>query len=604
MRNNDRSTASELTDLQTLNRIVERLNKSVDVQSALEGALGELVDLMGLQAGWLFLRDPSSRRRRYGQGFRLAAHHNLPPAMALAADEPWLGGCDCQAMCLRGELDQAYNEVRCSRLGSVEGDKAGLTVHASAPLRSGGRQLGILNVAGQDWESFSPRALALLTNAGAQIGIALERTQLYDRLHSRRIAEQDALLHLSRRLLERADIDGVLEALIAACQSLLAVDASGLILAAEAPNEWTLRLTRGWHHPPPAEGISLDGQGDGFIHRSLSTGKAIFLDGLDQGGGFAVPTPMRGENFHAAACVPLASERGILGGLLVAHRQPFEFDKSDRRFLRLAASQAALVLEKNRLDRGERARHRLEEELVVAREIQRSLLPEREPQMDGWAVAAAYRAASQVSGDFFDFLDISDPSEGLGIVVADVMGKGVPAALFMAMARTTIRSTALSGRSPAHALLRSHELILKDSRTDRFLTVFYGVLEPDSGRLTYCNAGHNPPLWFRRTAGRIEELTTDGIVLGAVDEITLGERTIQMAPGDILLLYTDGFTEAIDDAGTPFGLEGLSAVLETCHRLPAREIADAVMAAIDDFRGTAEQLDDLTLVVVERKRDR
>jgi serine phosphatase RsbU (regulator of sigma subunit) len=169
-----------IDDLATLNQIAETLNRAVDVRSVLDSALVRLVELMGLETGWLFLSDPSAQGRWWGRGYVLAAHHNLPPALALDNPDAWDKGCDCQGFCNTGRLSGAYNEVRCSRLAEVSGDRRGLTVHASAPLRSGDRILGILNVAGPDWTAFSPEALALLTNVGAQMGIALERARLFD----------------------------------------------------------------------------------------------------------------------------------------------------------------------------------------------------------------------------------------------------------------------------------------------------------------------------------------------------------------------------------------------------------------------------------------
>jgi GAF domain-containing protein len=188
-------------DLTTLNQIVETLNRAVDVRGALDSALARLVALMGLETGWIFVKAPAAQDRGKDAGYVLAAHHNLPPALADA--DVWVGGCKCQRLCDQGRLTEAYNEVRCSRLGGADGDRRGLAVHASVPLRSADRVLGILNVAGPDWASFSSRALALLTNVGNQMGIALERAQLFDLLKEQRVHEQAALLDLSNQLLSR-----------------------------------------------------------------------------------------------------------------------------------------------------------------------------------------------------------------------------------------------------------------------------------------------------------------------------------------------------------------------------------------------------------------
>ena len=157
-------------DLITLNQIVETLNRAVDVRGALDSALARLVELMGLEAGLIFIKNPTIQSNGEGDGYILAAHHNLPPALALDSPDAWMGTCECQRLCSQGQLSQAYNVVGCSRLAAVGGDRRGLAVHASVALRSADRVLGILNVIGQDGTSFKPRALALLTNVGSQMG--------------------------------------------------------------------------------------------------------------------------------------------------------------------------------------------------------------------------------------------------------------------------------------------------------------------------------------------------------------------------------------------------------------------------------------------------
>ena len=176
--------------LTILNEITETLNQAEDITGALSDALQRLVSLMGLETGWIFLVDPAAKNRWFGRGFTLAAQYNLPPAMGLDKPRVWKGDCACQGLCNKGQLNRAYNEVRCTRLSRAGGDRYGLLVHASTPLRSGSRTLGILNVAAADWDDFSPEALAVLTNAGSQMGIALERARLVDMLQEQRVHEQ------------------------------------------------------------------------------------------------------------------------------------------------------------------------------------------------------------------------------------------------------------------------------------------------------------------------------------------------------------------------------------------------------------------------------
>ena len=198
-------------DLTTLNKIAEALNRSPDARTALQAALSRLIELMRLETGWIFLVDETARDQRWGEGFILAAHHNLPPALDPTRSFAWIGGCDCQAECQAGGLDKAYTEIKCSRLEVAQGDRHGLTLHASAPLITAGKTIGILNVAARDRSAFDKRTLTLLENVGNQIGSALERTRLYDSLQSQRLHEQSALLDLSNQLLQRRKLDDLIQ---------------------------------------------------------------------------------------------------------------------------------------------------------------------------------------------------------------------------------------------------------------------------------------------------------------------------------------------------------------------------------------------------------
>ncbi len=189
----------------------------------------------------------------------------------------------------------------------------------------------------------------------------------------------------------------------------------------------------------------------------------------------------------------------------------------------------------------------------------------------------------------------------MGIVIADVADKGVPAALFMALSRTMIRTTALSGRSPGAALMRANELMLKDSQADLFVSAFYATLDSHNGRLTYANAGHNWPLWLHIASGEFQELAARGIVLGMFENIELEEREIEVIPGDFLIFYTDGVTEAMNAEGKLFGEERLqAAVADIAPGASAQQVLEAVMDAVNAFTGDTPQSDDFTLLVVKQ----
>jgi sigma-B regulation protein RsbU (phosphoserine phosphatase) len=532
------------------------------------------------------------------------AHHNLPPALTLDNELAWHKGCDCQTMCLKGKLNAAYNEVHCSRLSAVTGDRRGLVVHASTPLRVGERILGILNVAAPSWESFNERNLTLLNSVGGQMGVALERARLYDLLQDQRLHEQAALLDFTNQLLSRLDLEELMAYLVNEVCSLLQVDACALLLPDEEdPAYLRFAAATGWRSEPVLEGRRIPADKRSGSGQVMHTQKPIVLEEVE----LKDPAPwMAGwlpvEEFRAAAIIPLIADGRSIGALVVDNREPQSFSQSEIGFLQLMANQAAIALEKARLHREEIQRHRLEEELAVARQIQLSMLPPGEPHAPGWEFAMYYEAARQVGGDFYDFFELPEknPTGQLALVVADVADKGVPAALFMALSRTTIRNVAISGRGPGAALAQANELILNDSQTDLFLTLFYAALNVESGRLTYANAGHNPPLWYEAQRGQFQELTGEGLALGVIPDVTIEDIEITLGAGDLLILYTDGVTEAMSADMEEFGRERLKAAVPRDPSLHPREVVNSIIAAVDAHTNENPRWDDLTLFVVKR----
>lgn len=595
-------TEDLINSLTTLNRIAETLNRSVDVVGALSSALADLVDLMGLETGWVFLKDPAAKSQWFGRGFTLAADYNLPPAMGRGKAGPWKGGCDCQAFCTRGTLTDAYNEVRCTRLAAAKGeDRSGLVVHASAPLRSGDRVLGILNVAAPDWDSFTPEALALLANAGTLMGIALERGRLYDLLQEQRIDEQAALLEFSNQLLSRPQESDLMTTLAREVRRLAHVDAAALVTPDGRDGSLVFSAADGWRDDPAALPMRMVDSEFNLIGQTMRSQQAFLSDDLEA---HVLPLYeldwLQAEGFRGYAVVPLIVEGHSIGALLLTNRQPGRLAEDEMRFLRLMANQAAIAVDGLRLRQEEAQRQRLHEELAFGRQIQLSMLPKQNPTLPGWQIDAVYQAARMVGGDFYDFFDLPGEPRRLGMLIADVADKGVPAALFMALSRTVIRTTALSGRGAAAALLRANQLILNDSQSDLFLSAFYGILEPATGRLLYANAGHNRPLWYRAATGVVQELRARGIILGVFEGITIEERRIVVEPDDVLLFYTDGIPEGLNADERMLGMQRLADVLKHNVHRDAQAISNAIIEVYNQFTAGTEQSDDVTFFVVKR----
>lgn len=258
----------------------------------------------------------------------------------------------------------------------------------------------------------------------------------------------------------------------------------------------------------------------------------------------------------------------------------------------LQAAQAQLV-----------EKEKLEHELHMAREVQASLLPRRTPQLPGWEFAAAWDPARDVSGDFYDFIPLPAGANSgqWGVVIADVSGKGMPAALFMALARSTVRASVIAAAQPADGLTHVNGLIHADAGRGMFVTLFYAQLNPATGDVTYVNAGHNPPWLYRAASDDWCELTRTGLALGMLPSAALRQATVQLQPGDFLLLYTDGLTDSANPRGERLELAAVRAAVDDCRRAPAAEIVARLEGAAAEFRAGQPLYDDITLVVMKRR---
>ncbi len=247
------------------------------------------------------------------------------------------------------------------------------------------------------------------------------------------------------------------------------------------------------------------------------------------------------------------------------------------------------------------ANQRMERELVLAGEVQAGLLPGGAPVIPGWELAALLNPARETSGDFYDFIPL--PDGRIGILVADVVDKGVKAALFMALSWALIRTYVREyPGNPGQALSLVNGRILRDTRSNQFLSAFFAVLDPASGLLTYANAGHNPPfLLHAHGTGNVQLLARTGMILGVLEGQVWGEMEVSMQPGDVLLAYTDGVTDAINTRGDFFGDEKLLATARSIVGQSADQMLRGVAAAIDHFSEGAAQFDDIAMVALVRR---
>lgn len=304
------------------------------------------------------------------------------------------------------------------------------------------------------------------------------------------------------------------------------------------------------------------------------------------------------DSLRSILCVPLLIRSRLTGLLTVYNKKSADgFTDDDQRLLAIIAAQSAQIVENARLYEKEKTLLQMREELRLAHEIQVSLLPTEAPSVPGYDIAGTSRPAQTVGGDYFDFI----PTEHgqLGLCVGDVSGKGLPASLLMANVQATLRGQVPWNDAVAICLARVNKLLCQRIRKGSFVTLCFGLLDPEHHAFTYANAGHNRPL-FCTADGAVRRLDLGGLLLGFLPDHVYQEATLSFAPGDMLLLYSDGITEAMDATREQFGEERLTALLQTYHALPASTLIDRIVEAVWQHAGKTPPSDDITLLIVKR----
>jgi sigma-B regulation protein RsbU (phosphoserine phosphatase) len=304
------------------------------------------------------------------------------------------------------------------------------------------------------------------------------------------------------------------------------------------------------------------------------------------------------ESIRSLLCVPMMVKSTLVGVLTVYNkRDGASFTDEDQRLLAIIAGQSAQIVENARLYEDERALQKMKEEVRLASTIQMDLLPKTPPVVPGYDIAGVSFPAQLVGGDAYDFIPVDDTH--LAVCLADVSGKGLPASLLMANVQATLRGQTLASPTAAVCVQRANKLLHQSTSSDKFVTLFYSRLDISNHTLTYCNAGHDNPFHFSGT-GAPKRLATGGLVLSIMEDFPYQEEVIHLSPGDVVVLYSDGITEAVDPAQVQFGDKQIESIVSSRTSLGAAGIIDSIIGAVREHAGTAPQADDMTIVVIKR----
>lgn len=408
----------------------------------------------------------------------------------------------------------------------------------------------------------------------------------------------DLLLRLTQSFNSSLDLDEVLNRVMDEVIEAMHAERGFVMLCESVPSEDTLifRAARGIDQQSiedPQFQISRS-----VVDRAAREGQPILTSDAQLDDRFSGRQSIILLGLRSILCVPLKIKDKVSGVIYVDNRiQADIFTQADLDLLNAIASSAAMAVENARLYQVAVEKGRMERELQMAYKVQTSLLPAEIPQVSGWEFGARWQPAREVAGDYYDFI----PCDGgkLGLVIADVTDKGMPAALFMAFTRSIVRANVSHPASPAEGISEANRLICVESHEGLFVTLFFALLDTKTGEVTYVNAGHNPPLFFSAVENRLSQLTSTGIPLGIDSDTPFEQRRIQLNRGDFILFYTDGVTEAIDTHEEEFGMPRLQRfALEHKHHSPT-DILSALEREIENFTGSTALYDDTTIVVAK-----
>lgn len=477
----------------------------------------------------------------------------------------------------------------------------------AAPLRVGDRPLGVLALAHHTSGRYGHEAQGITTTFASYAAVAIENARLYDSAQEQAYASA-ALLQVAQAVVSLSDLDEILSSITRIMPILVGVKRVALYRWDDERVSFTASQEYGFSENE--ETIMTEKEFPEGVFPLLDCARkenhlvthAVKPNALPKSWlGIRPQVQSEAEMMGAdrlLMAVPLSIKHDLFGVMLIEETENGRRFRSRRiEIINGIAQQAALAIQNDLLQQEMVVRERLETEVQLARQIQQTFIPQSLPAHPAWQLAARWRTARQVGGDFYDVIEL--PNKKLGIFIADVADKGMPAALFMALTRTLIRAAVIETDSPAEALRRVNDLLLPDTQQGMFVTAVYGELDMEQGKFTYVNAGHNPPIWVKAN-GEIEKLTRTAIALGVMEQPNIQERTISISVGDKFFLYTDGLTEAFSSEGELFGDARLMQALASTQAHTSDEVIETVEEHLNEFIGLVPLGDDLTMLAIRR----
>lgn len=412
----------------------------------------------------------------------------------------------------------------------------------------------------------------------------------------RALEEVSILNDIAIAISSTKSLDHIMDMIVQKCIKHIQAEQGAVMLLDKKKEKKPFQtMIRGWDTKVSTLPYRMDTQLSGWM---IKNQQPLIINDLQNDDRFSSVADKE-ISIHSLLCVPLLLKGHMIGLVTLFNKKgEDEFSLDDQRLLSIIAAQSTQVIENARLLEEEQALQRIQEELRLAYEIQINLLPKTPPSIKGYDIFARSIPAKEVGGDYYDFIPIE--KNHLAFCLGDISGKGMPAALLMSNLQATIRGQTMVNATTAECLNCSNTILFHNTPPEKFATFFYGILDPETHNLTYSNAGHNYPFLFLKGEKPIQ-LKESGIVLGCMEAFPFTEEKITIKPGEVLLIYSDGITEAFNEDNEEFGESKLIEVIMKNQDLSAEKMVKRVISAVQDHTGDSPQTDDITLLIIKRE---
>lgn len=470
-------------------------------------------------------------------------------------------------------------------------EMSGLKIRSllTVPLIGRGHMIGVVEAVNKLDGQFDEQDLDSLTGLNNQMAVAIDNAHLYRELR-REAHEKDMLYEVGKKLSGRLSLNETMEEIIASLKQVTVFVAGGVFLIDDDNMDLSSIYAEGYDEDDNKIRLKF---GEGLVGHVAGTGEAIIVPDVSQDDRYVSAN----ARTKSEIVVPIRSSDKLIGVLTVESDIIGAFDQKSLNLFSAFAAQAAISIERAQMHEQLLERNTLNEQLRIARDIQRDFLPHEDPVISGYEACGTNISLGQVGGDYYDFIKIVEGQTG--IAIADVSGKGVPAALIMAAFRASLIAEIRNNFAIKDIMTKVNLLLCESTEPGNYVTAFHSVLDSKNHILTYCNAGHNPPYLLRAT-GEVELLDEGGPVVGVTDLVPFNQKAVNLYSGDLIVMFTDGVTEVFDDAGEQYGEARLLELIKKHRDLSAIDLQNKIKNTVIEYASDHHLFDDLTLVIVKR----